>query len=50
MPGDPDEPREDPTLSTVFPIQPEMDRILLAEEIKREGVRDSVIVWKGKQK
>lgn len=48
MPGDPDEPIEDPILSTVFPTPPELDLLLLKENIQQKGVREAVVVWKGK--
>ena len=48
MPGDPDEPIEDPILSTIFPTPPELDLLLLKENIQQNGVRDAVVAWKGK--
>ena len=48
MPGDPDEPTEDSILSSIFAPQSFLDQIRLTEDIRKHGVRDSVIVWKGR--
>lgn len=48
MPGDPDEPIEDPILSTLFMPLSEFDYSRLEDMIQRDGIRDAVIVWKGK--
>jgi len=48
MPGDPDEPTEDPILSTLFPTPPEMEQLLLKESIQQDGILNAIIVMKGK--
>lgn len=48
MPGDPDEPTEDPILSNVFPTPAKLDLHLLKDSIRQNGVLNAVIVWKGK--